>query len=168
MKKIQKISLILLILFTTISCDQISKKIARENLSVEKISLLGDTFRLQYIENNGAFLSFGADWPSPLKILVFSVLPVGVMIFLVIYLLKSKKLDTLSFWGLSLILGGGIGNLLDRILNDGRVSDFMNVGIGTVRTGIFNFADVFITCGYGILIYSLYIINKKSSVKNIS
>ena len=160
MKKIQKIILIGLILFTTISCDQISKKIARENLSVSKISFLGDTVRLQYIENNGAFLNFGADWPAPLKILLFSVLPFGVLAYLFIFLLKSGKMDTTNFIALSLITGGGIGNLIDRIFNNGWVSDFMNIGIGSIRTGIFNFADVFITCGYGLLIYSLYL-NKK-------
>ena len=93
--------LIGLILFTTISCDQISKKIARENLSVSKISFLGDTVRLQYIENNGAFLNFGADWPAPLKILLFSVLPFGVLAYLFIFLLKSGKMNTTNFIALS-------------------------------------------------------------------
>ena len=45
------------------------------------------------------------------------------------------------------ILAGGIGNLIDRILNNGLVTDFINVGIGPLRTGIFNVADIAFTCG---------------------
>jgi signal peptidase II len=162
MKKIHQIILIVLILLTTISCDQISKIIARENLSVKNISLLANAVRLKYIENDGAFLGLGSEWPSPLKILLFSVLPIGVLIYLFIYLMKSKKMNTYSVVGLSLITGGGIGNLIDRLLNNGRVSDFMNIGIGTVRTGIFNFADVFIMCGFGLLVYTVYVKNKEN------
>lgn len=51
------------------------------------------------------------------------------------------------------MLSGGLGNLLDRIMNDGRVIDFMNLGIGPLRTGIFNVADVCITIGVVLLIF---------------
>jgi len=50
---------------------------------------------------------------------------------------------------------GGLGNLLDRIMNDGRVIDFMNLGIGTLRTAIFNVADVCITTGVVLLLVEL-------------
>lgn len=48
---------------------------------------------------------------------------------------------------LSLLLGGGVGNLIDRVFNEGRVIDFMNIGIGSLRTGVFNVADIAISCG---------------------
>jgi signal peptidase II len=48
---------------------------------------------------------------------------------------------------------GGIGNLLDRVFYDGRVIDFMNLGIGRLRTGIFNVADVYITIGILLLAF---------------
>lgn len=53
----------------------------------------------------------------------------------------------------SLVLSGGLGNLVDRIINDGRVIDFMNIGIGSLRTGIFNVADVCITVGVVVLVF---------------
>lgn len=61
------------------------------------------------------------------------------------------SLDTVVAW--SLVLSGGLGNLVDRIINDGRVIDFMNIGIGSLRTGIFNVADVCITVGVVVLIF---------------
>jgi signal peptidase II len=51
-----------------------------------------------------------------------------------------------------LLLAGGIGNLIDRLFHGGLVIDFLNVGIGPLRTGIFNVADVAIMAGFGILI----------------
>lgn len=53
----------------------------------------------------------------------------------------------------SLVLSGGLGNLLGRIMNGGRVIDFMNLGIGSLRTGIFNVADVYITVGVVVLVF---------------
>jgi signal peptidase II len=54
--------------------------------------------------------------------------------------------------GMALIWGGGVSNFADRILSDGRVVDFLNLGIGSLRTGIFNVADVAIMAGVGLLI----------------
>jgi signal peptidase II len=51
-----------------------------------------------------------------------------------------------------LIAAGGMGNLVDRVLREGRVIDFMNLGLGPVRTGIFNVADVQIMVGLGLLL----------------
>ena len=60
-------------------------------------------------------------------------------------------LDTVVAW--SLVLSGGLGNLVDRIINDGRMIDVMNIGIGSLRTGIFNVADVYITVGVVVLVF---------------
>lgn len=53
---------------------------------------------------------------------------------------------------LTLIAGGGISNFIDRLLNDGRVVDFMHMGFGDLRTGIFNVADVFIMSGLALML----------------
>jgi signal peptidase II len=58
----------------------------------------------------------------------------------------------MSILGVSLIIGGGFGNLLDRMLHRGAVVDFMNMGVGNLRTGIFNLADVAIVIGAGTLL----------------
>jgi signal peptidase II len=53
-----------------------------------------------------------------------------------------------------LVIGGGMSNFIDRLLYGGYVVDFLNVGIGSVRTGIFNVADVFIVTGVLLLVFS--------------
>lgn len=70
---------------------------------------------------------------------------------MVVLFVQPMSLDTVV--ARSLVLSGGLGNLVDRIINDGRVIDFMNIGIGSLRTGIFNVADVCITVGVVVLIF---------------
>ncbi|MBK8276302.1 MAG: signal peptidase II [Nitrospira sp.] len=69
----------------------------------------------------------------------------------VVLFVQPMFLDTVVAW--SLVLSGGLGNLVDRIINDGRVIDFMNIGIGSLRAGIFNVADVYITVGVVVLVF---------------
>ncbi|MBK9949803.1 MAG: signal peptidase II [Nitrospira sp.] len=69
----------------------------------------------------------------------------------VVLFVQPMSLDTVVAW--SLVLSGGLGNLVDRIINDGRVIDFMNIGIGSLRAGIFNVADVYITVGVVVLVF---------------
>jgi signal peptidase II len=66
--------------------------------------------------------------------------------------LFATRLRPWRFTALALVAGGGISNLIDRLLNDGRVTDFLNVGIGALRTGIFNVADMAILLGALLLI----------------
>ena len=63
------------------------------------------------------------------------------------YLLRMGAIPWGTLVGLSLIVGGGAGNLVDRLLRQGRVGDFIMVGVGTVRTGIFNCADMAVLAG---------------------
>ncbi len=70
---------------------------------------------------------------------------------MVVLFVQPMSLDTVV--ARSLVLSGGLGNLVDRIINDGRVIDFMNIGIGSLRTGIFNVADVCITVGVVVLVF---------------
>jgi signal peptidase II len=58
--------------------------------------------------------------------------------------------------GFALVLGGGLSNLLDRILKDGRVIDFMMLKFGGMQTAIFNFADVMIIMGISVLLFELW------------
>jgi len=148
MKFKRKALITFLILFICIGCDQATKSIAKQNLPRhEPIRLLHDTVRLQYAENTGAFLSLGANISEPVRYLIFTIL-VGVFLSgLLIYQLASNQLTRFQIVAMSLILGGGYGNLIDRVFNQGRVFDFLNVGIGPLRTGIFNVADMAITFG---------------------
>ena len=148
MRTIQRTSLIFAILFSCVGCDQVTKDIARQSLAGHgKISLLNDTVRLTYTENPGAFLSLGAHIPDHYRYLIFICLVGFFLAGLLVYLLKSRQFNNTTVSALSLILGGGIGNLIDRVLHHGRVIDFLNLGVGSLRTGIFNVADIAITFG---------------------
>lgn len=149
MKRSLKILLFFTIAFSFIGCDQLTKNLAKAHLMHKApVSYLNDTFRLEYAENTGAFLSFGSDWPDAAHFWIFTMFPVLMMAGLFGYaLLKSSELNTRTMCTLALLFAGGTGNLIDRILYDRHVADFMNLGISEVRTGIFNFADVYITTG---------------------
>jgi signal peptidase II len=148
MNRVPKILIVLLITVVSVGCDQATKAIAKQYLAPGTLlSFAGDTFRLQYAENTGAFLSFGASLLDPWRHLVFTVL-VGIFLLgLLGYLLFSRALPSMAIICLSFVFAGGISNLIDRIVYDGRVIDFLNVGIGPLRTGIFNLADMAITFG---------------------
>ena len=144
---------ILIVIFICIVSDQITKKIASALIkSSPPISYWGDFFRFQYAENTGAMLGFGAELPDPWRFLLLTV-GVGVLLIaLLIFVFFSRKLTNAQMIALSLISGGGISNFIDRVLNNGSVVDFMNMGIGWLRTGIFNVADVQIMVGLGMIL----------------
>jgi signal peptidase II len=68
------------------------------------------------------------------------------------FLMSSGKLGRLHTVALALCIGGGLSNWVDRVLNDGRVVDFMILGLGPVRTGVFNVADIAIMLGLGLFL----------------
>lgn len=142
-------ALVLSIISASVIVDQVTKRLADQWLRgrAPRIYLL-DFFRFDYVENSGAFLSLGAGLSSPVR---FWLLSVAVAVFLgglLVYLLRSDGLRRWHLVALSMILGGGASNLIDRILRtNGRVIDFMNMGIGPLRTGVFNVADMLIMAG---------------------
>jgi len=144
------IRLVLLIAIgATIGCDRVTKHVAATRLSEgPSRSFFDDTFRLEYAENTGAFLSLGAHWPRPVRTAVFGA---GNALLLALFVVAMRRgWPTLTLLGMALLVGGGVSNLLDRIIH-GTVIDFMNVGIGPLRTGIFNVADMAIMLGVGIV-----------------
>lgn len=148
MTKLPKTLSIIVITLSCIVIDQVSKFVAKIYLHPSGYySFAGDTFRLQYAENSGAFLGLGANLPDPWRHLIFTVLVGIFLLALLVYLLRSTELTSLATVCLSLVCAGGLSNLIDRIAYDGRVVDFLNVGIGPLRTGIFNVADMAITFG---------------------
>lgn len=149
MKAHIKIFLFSLVALSAIGCDRVTKNLAKTHLAHrEAISYCHDTFRLEYAENTGAAMSLGADWPGPARFWLFNVFPVAMLLLLLAYLVQhARQLHWVQVSSLALIFAGGMGNLIDRIFNDSRVPDFMILGIDTIRTGIFNVADMCITFG---------------------
>ncbi len=148
MKRMWRLGLAILILLSCAGCDRVTKNIAKESLaSSPPISLLNDFVRFEYVENTGVLLGLGSNLPGESRFLLFVVLS-GVGLLLILgYIVRADRLDSILLIGLSLLAGGGAGNLIDRISNDGTVTDFVRLGIGVLRTGIFNMADVAIVVG---------------------
>jgi signal peptidase II len=130
----------------TIGCDRATKHVATAVLAGEPDrSYLADTVRLGYAENTGGFLSLGADWPKAARIAVFTVATGFALLALVVVAIRDRFAGP-STVGLVLFVAGGSSNWIDRVLH-GRVVDFLNLGIGPLRTGVFNVADVAIMAG---------------------
>jgi signal peptidase II len=147
-----RIVLVISVLSLNISCDQVSKSLIRKNLrSYNQKQIIGNNFIITKVENSGAFLSFGQNLSKPLKLIVLRILPIVILLLALAYLFIRKNLTILFITGICFIIGGGIGNLYDRLFH-GSVTDFMHIDLGFFHTGIFNFADVSIMTGLFLLI----------------
>ena len=156
MKKWTKIILFCTCCLAFIGCDRLTKDLAKENLKDKPtITYLNDTVRLQYVENTGAALSLGDDLPKQVSFWLLSILPLVVLTALFIYTLKHlQQMGVMKMFSIAMVISGGIGNIIDRILFDRHVTDFMNIGLGNIRTGIFNVADMCVTAGViGLLLF---------------
>lgn len=126
----KRIALVVVILAACVGCDQRSKYLAGEHPpGSDGISLLADTVQLDYTENQGAFLGLGAFLPAAWRAAIFTVgCSAGIAVILS-YTLVAARAGCFQLLGLSLICGGGIGNLIDRWAY-GYARDFLNVGLG--------------------------------------
>ena len=130
----------------TIGCDRVTKHVATTTLAgTPDRSYLGDTVRVVYAENAGGFLGIGADLPAPARTALFTF-ATGLALIALGVLVTRNHWNGVAALGVSLFVAGGASNWFDR-LADGSVVDFLNVGIGPLRTGIFNVADIAITVG---------------------
>jgi signal peptidase II len=153
MRLIPRFLVVTLTLLGCVGCDQVSKSAARALLaSGVAESYFGDALRLQLVENPGSFLSLGASLPEQLRFAVFTGAVAVLLLCLVGASLFASRLGPWRFTALAFVAGGGISNLIDRLMYGGRVTDFLNVGIGSLRTGIFNVADMAILAGALLLI----------------
>ena len=145
--------LIIFLVVANIGCDQVSKKMVRESVVPgDRIEIIDQNFLLMNVENSGAFLSAGSNFPPLLKSILLIGLPLLMLVGVFIYLFFQKNLSALALIGWSFVVGGGVGNMYDRI-KFGSVTDFLFIDLGGVfRTGIFNMADVSIMVGMGFLI----------------
>ncbi|MEH6306942.1 signal peptidase II [Olivibacter sp. CPCC 100613] len=149
--------LLLLLVLINVSCDQVSKHIVREKIDYyEEIKIIDQYFVLTKVENSGAFLSLGNNLPGFVKIIFLSVLPACILLFGLYYLIQQRKTSPWLSIGIAFALGGGIGNLYDRILY-GSVTDFMHIDYLFIKTGIFNMADVSIMTGMVLIIIGFWI-----------
>ncbi len=119
-------------------------------------SIIPGFFRLTYSQNTGAAFSIGASW-SVWFFLSVSVVAIGVVLYLFFSLRPEEKL---SRWGLTFILAGAIGNLVDRV-RLGYVVDFLDVYVGRHHWPAFNVADSVILIGAVLYAIDIFFLKKK-------
>jgi signal peptidase II len=129
-----------------VALDQWTKALADSFLAGKgTVYLVGDFAVLVYARNRGAFLSLGSALPPALRAILLVALPLAALAFFGLAFLRRGLTGsrTAEFAAVTLVLAGGLGNLVDRLFL-GEVRDFINFGIGGVRTGIMNLADLYI------------------------
>ena len=157
MTKKARILLIVIIIAAVTGADQISKVIIRNTVEYDqRTSVVKNIVTLTRVENTGAFLSLGNKLPRPIYKALMIVMPLVVLFYILRYLFKTENISRLNITGISLITGGGIGNIIDRIAF-GSVTDFLYFDFYVFHTGIVNLADIAVTTGFFILIYELIV-----------
>lgn len=134
--------------------DQVSKHLVRQHLDLHRsLSVFGNFFKLTYVENSG--IAFGINVGGTLPLFTgLSILAIG---FIFTYLYRERSSHLAVRVSLALILGGAVGNLIDRIIF-GQVVDFLDFGLGTYRFFVFNLADTAVTVGVTIYLILTIII----------
>ncbi len=151
----------LLLAFAVVLVDQITKALVVSRIPLHTIGAqyFGDFLRIIHVGNHAVAFSLGAGLPEGIRTLLFILLPVILLIGLTIYLVCSRDLTSLQRWSVGAILGGGTGNLIDRIFREGGVVDFIDVKFyglfGLERWPTFNAADSSIVIGGILLIISI-------------
>jgi len=144
-----------------IALDQITKSaITARFILHESYPVIHGLFNLVYVMNPGAAFGFLADASETFRYIFFTGITVAAVMLIVYYLIKSNPRNLMLVGSLTLIFGGAVGNLIDR-LRFGAVVDFLDVFIGSAHWPAFNVADSAITVGAVLMIWEM-ILNRKS------
>ncbi|MEL6538340.1 MAG: signal peptidase II [Bacteroidota bacterium] len=151
-----RIFLLLALIACNTGCDQVSKAMVRQQIDThEVITVIEPYFVLTKVENTGAAMSAFAGLPEIPKVLLLQVFPILLLSLLFVWVIRMKKQPWLLSIAICCYIGGGLGNIWDRLLY-GSVTDFMFIHVGVFKTGIFNFADVSVMVGTALLfIYAI-------------
>lgn len=142
-------SLMLIATVFALGTDVLTKRWAEQALEFhDPFPIVGNLFRLSLGYNTGAAFGLFANSGTPL-LLITGLIIVGLLFWLLVMLRGANWRPTL-WLPVGLVLGGAMANFLDR-LPDGRVTDFLDVGLGAARWPTFNLADSFIVIGIGFL-----------------
>ena len=156
MKQSFKLKLLSSLVCSILLLDQGTKYLATQLLQGKgTLSFFSDCLRFVLAENRGGFLSLGASLPEGLRNTIFLVFSSVFLLAFCIFTIRDQSGTSAVLIASSMIIGGGIGNLIDRALRDGAVIDFVNIGIGSLRTGIFNVADMAVLFGCILLLFLL-------------
>src|SRR5471030_546984 len=125
---------------------------------------LNNHFVIEKVENTGAFLSMGDSVSKPVRLVFLDGIPLVLILVALGYVFVKNNLNTTTLTAIVLMIGGGIGNIYDRILH-GSVTDFAYIDLGGIfHTGVFNVADLCITTGICIILIQSWF-KKKPAVE---
>ena len=130
-----------------VGADQVTKLIVEKLIPPYTIAwnFAGDFFRLIHVKNQGVAFSMGSGFPDTLRVILFIIVPLFVLAAVGFYLVRGKDLTNGQRWTLAVIVGGGLGNQLDRIFRPDGVVDFLDFKFyglfGLERWPTFNVAD---------------------------
>jgi len=137
----------LLIAIAVVVLDRATKWAIVQTITLDDaINIIPGLFRLTHLENTGAAFSLFADSTSPFKTMLLIAFSLGALAVVSFLLWKERTIFNAGTLALSLILGGAVGNLWDR-LTDGKVTDFLDFYIGIHHWPPFNIADSAIVVG---------------------
>lgn len=143
--------------------DQITKYLITKNIPLytKGPSYFGDFIQIWNVANPGVAFSFGDNLPLAIRKLCFVAVPLAVIILVICVYFRNKDFTNLQRWAICGVLGGGLGNIIDRIFRSEGVIDFISVKFyglfGLARWPTFNVADsAVVVCGI-ILFISLFI-----------
>jgi signal peptidase II len=152
-----RVSIISLSVLFLVGCDQTTKKVAQSELKDKAKTEIAGIINLQYVENDGGMLSLGNKLPPEIKFTVFILVVSFFLIILFFYIIKNQHELFLKQSALVLVLSGGLGNLIDRVFNNGNVIDFIRIRLPLIESGIFNIADFYVTLGFIMILLSILI-----------
>lgn len=140
--------IILSILVFIVFSDQYTKSLAATYLVREEpVSICSGAIVFSFVENSSGFLGIVRELPEPVQYFLLNICVTLILLYCIYYLFSGKSCSTRRTISLAVITGGGMSNLLDRFINNGRVIDFLQIEIGPVKTGIMNLADIYILAG---------------------
>jgi len=174
-----RVYLIIAVIASVVAIDQVTKFIVKKLMNLrDSIGIIGDFFQFTYIENPG--MAFGLQMEN--KIL-FTLLSIGAAIVVFIYLYRMRNEKMMLVLALSFIMGGAIGNLIDRLFY-GRVVDFLDFeffdisipqfnflfidfpGFDLTRWPIFNIADSSVTIGMIIITWMIFFVKDTPKIES--
>ncbi len=139
--------------------DQITKALIVKEIPYHRVGMafFGDFLRIIHTRNLAVAFSLGNNLPQGIRLVLFTLIPAVVLVVILIYFLRSRDFTTLQRWAIAGILGGGFGNLIDRVFRPQGVVDFIDVKfyglLGFERWPTFNIADAsVVVCGVLLLI----------------
>jgi signal peptidase II len=158
-----------LIALAIVLADQATKILAHGLLAGRGPAVIvPGLFNLSYSRNPGGLFGYFGDLGDPWRSMLLTLLPVGAIVLIAVFLIKGREADRGTLGGMALILGGAVGNLIDRLFR-GEVVDFLDVyaswpplaewlieRFGTAHWPTFNIADSAIVCGAGLLLINVF------------